>query len=233
MRPRHNPSRVAIAVLVALLTVDALFVVLHITHPPVPADDAFSSPVIPRLSFDAERGYPERFGYAKLFLAASGLVLVYRWVKQPVYLGWSFALLVALADDAFSVHERLGSSLADWLALAPSFGLRAQDFGELGVWSILGAVVLTALLWAHHRSAAEARGDSRNLALLALALAFFAVAMDMVHVTVSGTAERIVGGVEGGGELIVPSFIVAYVVASSLRIWNSVISRQSRRSAPP
>ena len=209
-----------------MLTVDAVFVVLHITHPIEPRDGTSSPIVVPRLSFEADRGYPERFGYAKFLFAASTCLILYRWVKQPAYLGWSFAFLVIFVDDAFMVHERLGGELADRLTLAPSLGLRAQDFGELAAWSILGVTVLTALLWAHRRSDAEARRDSRVLALLVSALAFFAVVMDMVHATVTGSAERIVGTIEGGGELAVPSVIVAYFVASMLRIRNSANARR-------
>lgn len=182
------------------------------------------------IALDADRGgYPERFGYAKLLFSAGACLILHRWTKQPTYLGWSFALLVAFTDDAFMLHERIGGELADRLALAPSFGLRAQDLGELLAWAILGMPVLTALVWTHRRSAGEAQRDSRILASMVFALAFFGVVMDMVHVTVTSFAERIAGTIEGAGELAVPSFIVAYVVASMLRVRNSANARDSVR----
>lgn len=229
MRASHKPSDVAIAVLIVLLMVDAVFVILHIIHVLSLEYGGDSSSLFtdPRLSLGTDRGYAEWFGYGKLLFSAIVLFLLYRRVKGPAYLAWSFGLLVVLVDDSFMVHERLGREFAYRLALRPAFGLRAQDFGELAAWTTLAVPLLTTLVLAHHRSVPEARRDSRVLFLLLLALVFFGAVVDMVHIPLTGWAERVAEITEEGGELAVLSGIVAHVVGSTLRHRHAVRAHES------
>lgn len=210
--------RVAAAVLVCLLAIDMVFMALHVLQILLlePGADPSSFLADPRMSLGTDGGYAEWYGYAKQISSVVVLVLIYRRVRGPAYVAWALTVLVVFVDDFFLVHETLGGEIAERLGLGPAFGLRGQDFGELITWAILGVCLLVVLVIAHRRSAPEVRRDSRVLAALLLALGFFGVVVDMLHIKATGRLERFMGLSEDGGELVVLSVVAAFVVGSML-----------------
>lgn len=196
----------ALTLLSVLLAVDAVLIGLHIQYGAVDR----------QLSLATDRGYAERFGYVKLVFAAALLIGLYGRVRIPAYFGWAFALLLILLDDAATIHEDVGRRITERFSLQPAFGLRAQDFGELATWAGLGLALVTVAGLAHHRSVHTGRRHSRVLALLFSALMLFAVGADMAHIMLTGQTSYIAGIVEDGGELLVLSAIVTYVIAMVL-----------------
>lgn len=207
---RLDPSRDALLTLSVLLIVDAAFVLVHVLHDAGKGSGGRLKHE--RYSLETDRGLAELFGYAKEGLVVIALFFLYRRTRALGYAAWSFAFLITLMDDSFQLHESGGEYLVAHLNLPSVLGLRPLDAGELIVWTVLGVLMLAALAVGHRRSATEVRSHSRRLFLLLAALLFFTVIMDMVHVLVTGTAHGVAAIIEDGGEQIVLSGTVAYVI---------------------
>ncbi len=123
-------------------------------------------------------------------------------------LAWSAVFLWVLADDAASIHERLGEQLGARLGLPALAGLDPQDLGELLVMAAAGGLALLLVGAAHRGTRGPERQLSwRLLALLAL-LAGFGVGLDMAA---SALRSGWLGFVEDGGEMIGVSLLLATV----------------------
>ncbi len=176
----------------------------------------------PLAALDVDRGYAEFFQYLKLLWTGLLLTCLCLRTRRWGYLAWALLFLYLLVDDSFSLHENFGRTLADRLALQDAFGLRAIDFGELLVSATAGAVLAVAIGWAYLRGAGEFRRSSRDLLVLLLALVFFGVMVDMVHIALDPVSwiDNALVILEDGGELVVTSFIAWYafrlLVAGSL-----------------
>jgi uncharacterized membrane protein len=134
-------------------------------------------------------------------------------------------------DDAFQVHERLGSRIEDALALQRFDVLMLIDPGQLLVWTIVGLPLLAVAVAGVVRSPEE---DRRNGILLigALAvLALFAVVVDMAHVVLRRAfrgADDLFIVIEDGGEQITLSLMCCLVIL----IRREVLGREHRSGTP-
>ena len=192
--------------LLLLLVGDLVYVAVHLV---ATNTNLLRSPLA---ALDVDRGYAEFFQYLKLLwtcLLLTGLALrSRRWG----YLAWVGLFGYLLVDDSFTLHENIGVVLADRLALPDAMGLRSIDFGELLVSAAAGVVLAAGIGWAYLRGSDELRRSSRHLLLLLLALVFFGVVVDMVHIAVAATGwvDNAFVILEDGGELVVTSFITWY-----------------------
>lgn len=211
--------RPAPRLLLALLAVDLLLILLHgswvwlgrqgVTPPP------------PNLvAITRDLSIPEFFNYAKWIAIVVMLGLAWRRSGWPTLAAFAVIYGVVFLDDALSIHETVGVRLAVGWGLPDVFGLRAQDLGELAIWSVLGALLLAMLAWGFVRSPEEGRKAGRTLGLLFGALIVCAVGADMVHVTLSldSVLEDFFSFFEDGGEMIVGSVTLAYVATLPLRL---------------
>ena len=188
----------------AVLT-DLLFVALHLLHTyTAHAYDA-------RFAIDLDRGFAEVFQYVKFYWMALlfGSMAVVR--TSATYAGWALAMTYLGADDSMRFHERAGRYLAEQLALPPMLGLRAVDFGELFVTAAAGAVLLAVIAAGYLRAPAAQRALTRRMGALLVALAFFGVFVDMVHIEVMRAPpwDVVLGLIEDGGEMLVASVMLA------------------------
>lgn len=210
-----NP--LTIQLLALTLLTDIAFIVIHLFHSltSLPADQMFS------LEFD--RGYPEMFQYIKLFWIS--LIFVYMGIrKNRAYFVWACFFGYLLLDDALSYHEYFGAALAEGMSWSSALRLRSVDFGEIVYALLVAAIFFVAIGLAYRKNAIEFRQVSRQLFFLIAALAFFGIAIDMIHIMVSNIpyVYGFVGMVEDGGEMIVVSLILCYSqaqipLAASLR----------------
>jgi len=188
--------------LLLLIGADALFVALHLL------DFQAGFSLGRNYTIWLERGYAEVFTNVKEFwIVVMFLMLLIKRV-EPYKLAWGLLFLYVFVDDMLSIHNRVGGAIVNRLGLEPLLGLRAQDFGELSVYLIVGIAFLFILAIAYVKSGKEARLISRRLALLVGALAFFAVLIDMAGIIVGG---NLLALVEEAGEMIVVSLIAVFV----------------------
>src|SRR6185295_9060738 len=109
------------------------------------------------LLITTDGGVPEWIGYVQEAVIVMLLVRLARSTRQPVYASLAFTYLAVVLDDALQIHEKAGEYLMMWAHLAPRYGLRGQDQGELIAWSMLGAVIVPLLVLGFARSSAKHR----------------------------------------------------------------------------
>lgn len=213
--------------LIALIAVDLLLMSLHCFNAVVPWMD------IRLLSIEKDVALPEGIQYIKW---GAIVVVLYQMAKRISvrYFAWAALFTYLLLDDALKVHENLGKLTAGGLTWLPTFGLRYQDLGELLVSGCAGVGLLLAIAWAWYRSDAAFRKASRHLLLLFGGLVGFGIGVDMLHSLVDhdGATAFWFGLVEDGGEMLVASVMVWYVVRleqKSTRLSKSS-ARQPQRS---
>jgi hypothetical protein len=140
--------------------------------------------------------------------------------RRPIWAGFAALFLAALADDEMRLHENKGAWLAEKLRFPEGvLGLRANDLGEMFVWGLLAAVPLAVLVFFYRRSDRWTRRAGIGLAVLVAGYVFFGGVVDQLHVLfLGGPLENAVGTIEDGGELVVLSLTLAYVVALHRRL---------------
>ena len=196
----------AAVLLLVLLGADIAFVLAHYLLTTGVLDDAL-------FSLELDRGYAEFFQYAKVLSIAITLLAVTARSRVVGYCVWALLFFYLLLDDAFQIHEDFGGYLASTLEFAPALGLRAQDFGELAVSMIAAVVFLSLLALFYISESGGFRKASRHLLLLLLALAFFGIFVDLLHVAVKmgWRITWLFGVIEDGGEMVAVSLMAAYV----------------------
>lgn len=197
--------------LITLVAVDLLFVAAHLVF-----DGMWR--------LERDRGYSELFNYAKLLAIAVTMLLAWRASRQRAFAAWAATFTAMGLDDAFQLHEGVGLQIAAWFDIPRAFSLRGRDYGELAFWAMVAVPLLVVLVATYSPSGDGVRRISRVLAALSGALVFFAVGVDMVHITLGGAAASVAIVVEDGGELLVTSIILALVVAvkrgPDRALWN-------------
>lgn len=218
--PWRHPLVVTVAVIAALgwLAVMAGNV-LYYTGPHDGALALFNSR---RFNGDNDRSCPEFGGYAAMATAALALALLALRRRQLVYGAWALVFAVLTADDSYALHERGAKLILAHVSLPSLAGLRPQDAGELGVWAAGGVILAGVVLLAVRRADALARRDTRRLVLLLIALAVFAVGVDMgaeLLATVLGDGVSLawLALIETGGELLVMCLIAVTSLAMLVR----------------
>lgn len=209
-----------------LLSVDALFVVLHVAH----AWSPWLNGAHYRL--DTDRGLAEVFQYIKFLWLLGCLAFAFAQTRRGVYGAWMLLFAVLLLDDVTQLHETVGLRLAAALGLVGAFGLRPEDFGELFFAAGLGALAVALVLATVRAGAREARQLSADMLVLLCALAFFGVFVDAAHTIAFFEAPRLVVALtvlEDGGEMLVVSVLTAYAfdIASNagrqrIALWNRI-----------
>ena len=205
-------TELCLLILILLGSADFIFIVLH----PVSKLGFLSE----KFDITQEGGYGELFQYVKEFWCTILLLLVARQVRSAAYLVWALFFGFLLADDMLQIHEKGGELIAAHLNFVSGLGLRARDLGELTVTFAVAIVLFLALGLTYWHGAARFRRVSIDLLLLLLGLAFFGIAMDMLHVMIynveqlgnlASTLGEAIGLIEDGGEMLVMSLMVWYL----------------------
>jgi hypothetical protein len=215
--------------LIGLVLVDLAFVIVSVVHQSRNGIDLLNpSPWV----LEADGGYSEIWSYATEAALVLSLLALAVLARRPIWAGWSALFLAALADDEMRLHESKGAWLAEKLRFPEGvLGLRANDLGEMFVWGLLAAVPLAVVAFFYLRTDRRTRRAGIGLAVLVAAYVFFGGVVDQLHVLfLGGPLENAVGTIEDGGELVVLSLILAYVVALHRRLRSD---RRAAASADP
>lgn len=210
-------NRWAVVLLCLLLATDLAFIILHLIY-------SYTSllaldKLIPAnvFSLETDRGYSELFQYIKEYWIALLLGVLALRNRSLLYLSWSLLFAFLLLDDAVGLHEKIGVFTSQKFAFGSLFRLRPIDFGELLATAIAGFFFLGAIALTHRQSDRSAREVSKKLMVLLFALAFFGVAIDMLHVALkTPVTDPLLIVLEDGGELMVMSLITSFILSRSL-----------------
>lgn len=199
--------------LLLLLVADFAFIFLHFLLQMTPILNN------PLYSLERDRGYPEFYQYVKELWIIVLLLSICVRTRAVGYIAWVMLFGYLLCDDALQVHEKSGNYIAARLYFVPLLGLRAQDFGELAVSAMSGALLLTLLAWFYVRGSGTFKRSTKHLLLLLLTVAFFGIFVDMLHAALKmgRKVDLLLGVVEDGGEMIAMSFVVWYVFLLNVR----------------
>jgi hypothetical protein len=202
-----------VPVLLSLWAVDAVLAVLFVATALGP--DSVRDSLDPRhWSLDVDGSYPEMIGWLQEAAVVVLLAVLAVRTGRALFLGWVLVYVTVLLDDALSLHEDLGTALAD-LAILPEHiaGVRGQDLGELAAWGLVGALPVVVVALLHWRSDEGGRRIGRVLGALFGILIFCAVVLDAAHAALMGVGRPagIIGVAEDTGELAVLSVTLAFV----------------------
>jgi hypothetical protein len=194
-----------------LLATDVAFAILHILHTLAPVEKS------PLYSLGRDTSFPEMWQYTQWFWLATLLAALGLRRRQWHYATWAMLVVYALADDAFTLHERAGVALAQALALPALAGLRAIDLGELLFLAGMAALLFPPVVFAYRRGDASFRRFSAGFGAAFALAALFAVGVDALHAVVS--LGKIVNGIfmliEEIGEMVAVSLALAFVFAET------------------
>lgn len=197
-------EKVSTKVLFLLLLSDFAFMLVHGIY----TMDLVSNDIY---SIDTDGGYAEMFQYIKEYWIVVILFVLAIRRKHIIYFAWSSLFMYFLLDDSLKIHETFGTYLVNYFEFQPMFQLRAQDLGELGVSILFGLLLFTFISASYLFSDNVAKRISKHLFILVISVAFFGVIVDMLH-TIIPWGKTLFGFIEDGGEMLVMSIIVWYVI---------------------
>ena len=199
-----------------LLFADLAFISLHTI------EFVSSSWNNPLFSLEKDQGFPEMFQYLKWFWIVLLAFFICITKKVLHFITWGIFFIYLLVDDAFGVHEKAGKLISEKFVIATPFGVRPQDLGELAISGIAGGILLFSIFWAYLRGPETFRKFTRDLLVLVVALAFFGIFMDLIHVfafysdSLHWKVSVVLAVIEDGGEMLVASLILWYVFRVSV-----------------
>lgn len=160
-----------------------------------------------------DRGYAEAFQYLKEYwlIILFGFLAIQRNIK--VYLSLVFFSTYLLLDDALGIHEIAGEIIGEKLHFVTFLNVRAQDFGELAFFAVIGTIFFLWFSVSYKLSSSQERKIFKSLIRLLCCLALFAIVVDVIHMMFDNSVfwKAAVGIVEDGGEHIVMSLIISFV----------------------
>lgn len=216
IKSMHEQS--ATLFLILLLSTDLAFIVLHTID--------FLDPSLnnPLLSLEKDQGFPEVFQYIKWFWIIVLLVIISMKRRSVNYIAWGLFFTFLLLDDILEIHEEFGILLAENYTLTLPLGLRLRDIGELIIAGTAGVVLLFIVLLAYRYGSQAFKKMSLDMLLLFLALAFFGVIIDTLHVIayfkIGWKVSAVLAVIEDGGEMFVASLLLWYIYLLSIRNKN-------------
>lgn len=202
----------AIIFLLLLITGDLAFIALHIINRGLHMIND-NIEIRSLFNIEVDRGYAEFYQYTKLLWICALLIYLSFSRVSKHFFAWVCFFLYLLLDDSLKIHENGGGLIAEQLDIEPLFGLRLQDYGELGVAAIAGAILIVPLLWAYKCGSQKFRKISLDITILLSVFIFFSLFTDILHMAINwgDYVDFLFGIIEDGGELISISLVLWYI----------------------
>ena len=132
-------------------------------------------------------------------------------------------------DDSFLIHEKLGSKISSYFHFGSSFGLRAQDFGELSVSILFGSVLIISIVISYYYANKDEKKLAKYIMIMLIVLCFFGIFIDMIGVIIQNYIDNnmlitFFDILEDGGEMIVMSIIAWYIFSLNSMNINKISS---------
>ena len=200
-------------ILYLCIATDIAFIILHGLYK---LNDKFSDEL---LKISTDRGYAEVFQYIKEYWIVCILIVLAFKTRSFLYLVWSGLFAYLLLDDSLAIHETWGLAMSEFFSLPPLFGLNPHDLGEIAISLIIGCSFLMLIAITYRLGDSFARRTSKFLIYMLFALGFVGIIMDSLHVMIKiQWLKPILTTIEDGGEMIVMSLILAFVLLLPERV---------------
>ncbi len=197
-----------VKVFILLFFIDFVFLLLHIAN----QLDLFDMRNKISYSIAVDGSYGELYQYIKELSIALLLIFIGIRTSKKIYFSWSILFIYFLLDDSLQIHENFGNYLSNYFLLHGSYGLRAQDYGELLVSIFFGTIIFAIIGWFYFRSKQESKDVSKIIFFLILTLMIFGIGFDLIDVIIPISFwQAVFALIEDGGEMIVMSMILGYV----------------------
>lgn len=188
------------------LSADIAFIILHIL---------FKINILSSTLYSIKRdlGFAEFYQYVKFLWLIIIFVYLSKKLRYWGYLSWAVTFLYFLADDAFQIHEDVGTLIANQLTFTPPLNLRLQDFGELAVYAIAGIILMLGIGFAYRNGTQSFKHLSHDFLFLLALLIFFGVFLDVAEIASNWGffIKETLGLFDDGGELVIVSIMLWYV----------------------
>lgn len=209
IRRVSEPS--ASLLLLLLLSVDSVFIVLHIFI-------AIFDPNPSLCNISGVCAYMNVYHLIKLFWVIILFAYVLKSTRCSSYASWILAFTYFLFDDALLLHQNFGNHISTIFDSFPHNLSLDSRFFELAVLAITGIIILIVVAWAYFHGPDVFRKISNDLLIFIMALVFFGLIVDLAAgIKLGPTVIFSLRFVEDGGELVVDSLIVWYVYLLVMR----------------
>jgi hypothetical protein len=143
---------------------------------------------------------------------------------------WAGLFGYLFVDDAFQIHERLGSALAAAGVHPPVPGLEAEFAAELAVSAAVGVIFLATMAFAWSVGSHSGRRLTLRLLVALAGLATFGIGIDALHSMIDHDPWRYrLGIVEDGGELLSMTVLLWLVFVHAVEGGRRTPARYGRR----
>lgn len=180
-----------------------------------------------------DRGYAEAFQYLKEYwsIILFGFLAIQQNIK--VYLSLVFLSTYILLDDALGIHEIAGAVIGEKLNFVTFLNIRAQDFGEVAFFAVIGTIFFLWLSISYQLGNHQDRKTFKSFIGLLFCLALFAIVVDIIHMMFDNSVfwKAAVGIVEDGGEHIVMSLILCFVWSVVTNTSQNVAITEKKKNA--
>lgn len=199
-----------------LIAVDVLFICLF-----------FLAALTIFLGFDSDRPHAfllEDWSFSEVYQYLKFIVVLVVLAQLSMTRSWHYAAWIPLffyllLDDAAQFHERYGSRLAQSQDFPAVLGMRPADLGEITIAFVSAILAGGIIVVTYLKANATVRRHFKHLGALVVLLGVFGVGVDAAHQMIPDSnwftfvlGEVVFVALEDGGEMIMLSLILAYLV---------------------
>lgn len=207
---RIDLEKKAHRLLLSLLLMDIAFIGAHVLK--------FSTNLVSSYLFSLEqnKGYAEIYQDIKEIWIVALLFYLLLRRRKAMYGVWLLLFGILLLNNVMTFHVRIAGSLsANLMPFNWPVSYKVK-LGELILYLAIGMPALGFFWLTDKKNAPRERAVTRRLLILFIWLAVFALGVDLLHIGVryffdTQIVYAIMGGIEEGGEMIVMSFVYAYL----------------------
>jgi hypothetical protein len=208
-RALHLDEPLLRGLLLTLWATTAAYIAVHLTR------RFLGAPWHPFFDLGTERGYAELYFQTLTGWSILLLLIASARRRAPILVVFAAFSAYLLADDYFQLHERMGTAFGLWFDREVMYlqGL-ATHLGEALFLGAVGIIAVAAFAVAYWFARRELRPTATTLAVLYATLAFFGVAVDIVHAPFIDVPviDPIFIAIEDGGEIAVMSLIAVFAL---------------------
>jgi hypothetical protein len=180
-----------------------------------------------------DHSFPEIAGYLQIATASVIMAIMAKGSHSKMHFFWFVALAYFVCDDAFTIHETVGRSFAQYYP--DNWGVRSSDFGELTYMAMAGTATIILFTYCYGFSKWQHRAQCAQLLVPFGLLIFIAVGVDFLNELIGKFSNVIsfAGSMaEDGGELMCMAAIMLLAVAQFMTFRRQAVTQRAPSLGP-